>query len=219
MNLVVSGLCKKFGDRQVLSGVDLQAGPGSAIAIVGPSGSGKSTLLNIVGSLISPDSGEVSLGEIRVDGLRGKQLEEYRSKVVGFVFQEHLLLPHLTALENVLLPSLGSGAKAPVEPAKRLLARTGLGDRMSDFPATLSLGQRQRVALARALVYEPNLVLADEPTGSLDSVLAREQVELLLYEAHDNGRIVLMVTHNRDLAELFDRIYRLEFGSLVAEAK
>jgi lipoprotein-releasing system ATP-binding protein len=157
------------------------------------------------------------LGEVQVHLLKGHALEAYRSRSIGFVFQEHLLLPHLTALENVLLPCLGKRDTAPVNRASDLLGRMGLADHVFDLPKTLSGGERQRVALARALIHDPQLILADEPTGSLDQSRAEEQVELLLSEARENGRIVVMVTHNLLLAHRFDRTLSLEQGRLVQE--
>ncbi len=218
MNLAAENLCKTFADRVVLDRLSMSVEQGEAVAIVGPSGSGKSTLLNILGSLLTPDSGTVTLAGIRVDQLRGRELEAFRSNSVGLVFQEHLLLPHLTALENVLLPSLARREAAPVARARALLDRLGLGERSSDFPATLSGGERQRVALARALIHEPALVLADEPTGSLDQERAADLVGLLGAEAHEHARVVVMVTHNLDLANRLDRTLTLAGGRLVPEA-
>ncbi len=218
MNLAAENLCKTFADRVVLDRLSMSVEQGEAVAIVGPSGSGKSTLLNILGSLLTPDSGTVTLAGIRVDQLRGRELEAFRSNSVGLVFQEHLLLPHLTALENVLLPSLARREAAPVARARALLDRLGLDARSSDFPATLSGGERQRVALARALIHEPSLVLADEPTGSLDHERAADLVGLLSAEAHAHNRIVVMVTHNLDLANRLDRTLTLAGGRLVPEA-
>lgn len=218
MNLRALDLCKSFGDRKVLAGVDLTMQPGDAVSIVGPSGSGKSTLLNILGSLESPDSGHIALGTVLVTGLKNRELELFRSKSVGFVFQEHLLLPHLTALDNVLLPTLGRRTKTPVELGRNLLSSMGLSELERDFPATLSGGERQRVALARALIHQPPLLLADEPTGSLDHSRAEEIVDLLLSEAQNRGRMVVMVTHNLALAHRFKRTYVLESGRLTLEA-
>jgi ABC-type lipoprotein export system ATPase subunit len=217
-SLCVERLCKSFGDRVVLDGLDLTIERGESVAIVGPSGSGKSTLLNLLGSLERPDSGRILLGEIDLNGLGRRELEQFRSLSVGFVFQEHLLLPHLTALDNVLLPCLGRREPVPVEMARKLLDRMGLASRELDFPSTLSGGERQRVAFARALIHEPLLVLADEPTGSLDHVRGEELVELLRSEAEDRDRIVIMATHNLDLAYRFDRTLSLNAGKLVPEA-
>ncbi|MDR3689714.1 MAG: ABC transporter ATP-binding protein [Fimbriimonas sp.] len=216
-SLRVESLCKAFGDRTVLQDLDLTVHRGEAVAIVGPSGSGKSTLLNILGSLERLDSGQVFLGEIAVGELRSRELEGYRSQSVGFIFQEHLLLPHLTALENVLTPSIGRRERFPIKFAKELLDRLGMSSRASDFPATLSGGERQRVAFARALIHEPLLLLADEPTGSLDPSRGEDLVDLLLAEAHERERIVVMVTHNLGLAHKLDRTYRLEHGRLEPE--
>jgi ABC-type lipoprotein export system ATPase subunit len=216
MKLEVVKLRKSFGDRVVLSDISFSMHAGSSMAIVGPSGSGKSTLLNILGSLVTPDSGTVRLGDVSVDKLTGHALEAYRSRMVGFVFQDHLLLPHLNALENVLLPFLGT--RTPIERGKKLLGEMGLGDRMFDFPATLSGGERQRVALARALIHEPEMLLADEPTGNLDHDRASEQVDLLLREAEESDRIVVMVTHNLELARRFHRVLKLDDGFLIPGA-
>ncbi len=217
MNLRIEQLSKSFGNRVVLDGLNLTVERGEAIAIVGPSGSGKSTLLNILGSLEKPDSGKVVLGEVVVNELTKHLLEAFRSRSVGFVFQEHLLLPYLSALDNVLLPCLGHPETTPIESARSLLDRVGLTERANDFPSTLSGGERQRVALARALIHEPLMILADEPTGSLDHERAVELVDLLLSEAKMQNRIVIMVTHNLDLAHRLDRTLILTNGQLTLE--
>jgi lipoprotein-releasing system ATP-binding protein len=216
LSLVASKVSKAFGNRQVLDSLDLEVQSGEAVAIVGPSGSGKSTLLNVLGSLERPDSGEVTLDGIRVDQLKAKELEHFRSTSVGFVFQEHLLLPHLNALENVMLPCLGRRGP-PIERGRDLLGRMGLSGRELDHPATLSGGERQRVALARALIREPLLILADEPTGSLDHARASEQVDLLLAQTKAEQRMVVMATHNLELAGRFDRTLTLCNGKLIPE--
>ena len=206
------------GPLTVLREVSLTVPPGRTVAIVGPSGSGKSTLLHLIGSLDQPTSGSVRLGETEVGELRGRELAQYRSRRVGFVFQDHHLLPQLTALENVLLPTLAGGDRrqAPTR-ARELLERVRLAERMTAFPARLSGGERQRVAVARALINGAGLLLGDEPTGNLDAETGGEVLDLLL-ELAGQGITVLMVTHNLDHAARFSRAYVLREGHLsVAE--
>lgn len=213
-DLVAESVSRKFGERMVLQDVSFRIRPGEAVALVGPSGSGKSTLLNILGSLDTPDAGRVLLGDVVVGSLKGKERERYRNRRVGFLFQEHHLLPQLAALENVLVPTLGSrDAEAP-QRAKDLLRQLGLGGREFQFPDTLSGGERQRVALARALIQDPPLLLCDEPTGSLDQTSGSELIDLLLNLAHSAGRIVFAVTHNLEQADRFDRVLTLCDGRL-----
>jgi ABC-type lipoprotein export system ATPase subunit len=194
---------------------------GETVAITGPSGSGKSTLLNLIGALDAPTSGEVRLGETVVTALTGHDLARFRASRVGFVFQEHHLLPQLTATENVLLPTLAlAGAGDREAWAATLLERLGLAERADAFPAQLSGGERQRVALARALVNGAKLLLCDEPTGNLDAEVGALVVGLLLELARDQGATVLMVTHNAAHAERFGRSLRLAEGRLwPAEAR
>jgi putative ABC transport system ATP-binding protein len=194
-------LRKSFGEITPLDGLTFHLDPGDFVAVTGPSGSGKSTLLNLVGALDRPDA-----GEIVVDGEDVTRLADparYRSEVVGFVFQFHHLLPTLNALENVQLPILGRRDR--VERARELLAQVGLADRERSRPATLSGGERQRVALARALANEPRLLLADEPTGALDSDTGAQIVELL----HGVGATILLVTNDDAVAGQADRIISL----------
>ena len=218
--LKVSGVSKSFasGDgpaRHVLKDVSLECSAGTAVAVIGPSGSGKSTLLNIIGSLDSPDSGSVRLGDISVCELTGDGLTSYRAGEVGFVFQDHHLLPQLTARENVLLPSVAMhSAASAAERASGLMESVGLTHRDDAFPAQLSGGERQRVATARALINSPGLLLCDEPTGNLDSEAGSKVVELLLELARNDNTIVLMVTHNADHALRFDTVLELRSGAL-----
>lgn len=200
----------------VLQGVSLHAQPGEAVAIVGPSGSGKSTLLNLIGSLDRPTTGTVRLGATQVDTLEGDTLAEYRARRVGFIFQDHHLLPQLTAGENVLLPSLAvsGGQKVAATRARELLDQVGLLDWADSFPAKLSGGQRQRVAVARALINNPVLLLGDEPTGNLDRETGWQVAKLLLDVARQRGAIVLVVTHNLELCPLFDRVLELREGKI-----
>lgn len=212
--LSVKGVSKSFGDRAVLRGVSCQILPGEAVALVGPSGSGKSTLLNIIGSLESPDSGTIQLHGMSVAELDKAAKEAYRNQSVGFLFQEHHLLPQLSAIENVLLPTLGDRSAARTSKAMELLTSLGLRDRAKDFPSTLSGGERQRVALARALIMDPILLLCDEPTGSLDQPSGDQLISMLLDIAHEQRKILLVVTHNPAQAARFDRTLTLLDGHL-----
>ncbi len=218
--LVLEELIKRFpGDDgtelTVLSGVSCTIEPAETVAIVGPSGSGKSTLLNIIGALDKPTSGEVRLGDTDVTGLQGKALASFRASRVGFVFQDHHLLPQLTALENVLLPNLARAGDGEAEQrAEMLLERIGLANRQNAFPAQLSGGERQRVALARALINGAKLLLCDEPTGNLDRQTGARVVSLLLQLASQHGVTVLTVTHNVEQAARFSRCLQLRDGKL-----
>ncbi|MCL2648399.1 MAG: ABC transporter ATP-binding protein [Phycisphaerales bacterium] len=201
----------------VLQQASLEASAGETIAIVGPSGSGKSTLLNIIGSLDSATSGSVRLDTIDITSLSPNDAATYRSKNVGFVFQDHHLLPQLTGLENVLLPSLAIQSrdrKVAYQRASDLLERVGVSSRARAFPAELSGGERQRLAIARALINSPQLLLCDEPTGNLDHDNALKVVDLFVELARRQGIIVIMVTHNLELAARFDKCLRLHEGRL-----
>ena len=216
--LTVDRLTKEYegpgGTSVVLSGASLTAEPGETVAILGPSGSGKSTLLNIIGSLDRPTSGSVRLGETDVTSLTGPSLAAFRATEVGFIFQDHHLLPQLSALENVLLPTLAAGTgDGAQERASELLERMGVGERARAFPGRLSGGERQRVAAARALINQPALLLCDEPTGNLDRESGDRLIELLQGLAAD-GVIVLMVTHNVRQAALLGRGLLLRDGKL-----
>jgi len=195
----------------VLEDISLSVNPGETVAVVGPSGSGKSTLLNIIGSLDKPTAGEVWLGEIRVDALSGDALAEFRARRVGFVFQEHHLLPQLTAMENVLTPTLALREKDPdaEDRATELLDRLGVLDRSDAFPAQMSGGERQRIAIARAMINQPTLLLCDEPTGNLDRDTGLKTARLFLELAKERKVAVIMVTHNLELARLFQRCFEL----------
>ncbi len=218
--LVLQEITKRFPiaggpDLTVLDGVSCQISVGETVAVVGPSGSGKSTLLNITGALDKPTSGRVRLGDTEVTALHGKALASFRASQVGFVFQDHHLLPQLTAVENVLLPTLANaGGKEADARATRLIERVGLADRQDAFPAQLSGGERQRVAVARALINDAHLLLCDEPTGNLDRHTGQTVVSLLLELAEQQGVTVLMVTHNLEQASRFGRCLQLRDGSL-----
>ncbi len=210
----------------VLSNVCLEIGRGESLAIVGPSGSGKSTLLQIMGTLDRPSSGEVILNGQVLNGLDDRQLAAVRNRDIGFVFQAHYLLPQCTVLENVLVPTLafpgskGQGSSATLRNsanarARRLLARVGLSERLAHMPGQLSGGERQRVAIVRALINQPQILLADEPTGSLDQASAQNLAQLLLELNREEGVTLILVTHAVDLARLMGRVLSLRDGSLV----
>jgi lipoprotein-releasing system ATP-binding protein len=219
-DLTVSGLTKRFtgaaGELDVLSGVDLQLKRGDAVAITGPSGSGKSTLLYIIGTLDEPTGGTVSVLGENPFNMDGSQLAAYRNKNIGFIFQDHHLLPQCSVLENVLIPALaGSGAGAAEEKrAKELLDRVGLAERMAHRPAQISGGERQRVAVCRALLNQPALLLADEPTGNLDQATAESIGSLLLELAREQNTMLICVTHSQLLADRFPKRYELIDGKL-----
>ena len=203
----------------VLNDISLDLTRGESLAIVGPSGSGKSTLLQIIGTLDQPTSGSVSLNGQDLSVLDDQQLADVRNRQIGFVFQSHYLLPQCTVLENVLVPTLAtdeaSVRNGASERAERLLKRVGLGERMSHRPGELSGGERQRVAVVRALINQPPLLLADEPTGSLDQTSARELGQLLLELNHEEGVSLIAVTHARELAQRMTRVLELKEGCLV----
>ena len=202
---------------RILDGVSLELDRGQNVAIVGESGSGKSTFLHIIGSLDAATSGSVKLLGAEVSELSEDQLAKHRNENVGFVFQQHHLLPQLSALDNVLIPTLATGKPdaATVERAKALLNSVGLADRMTHKPGLLSGGEQQRVAVARALICDPVLLLADEPTGSLDSSNAEALGELLLKVQEESNAIMICVTHSAKLANKFAKTVRLESGKFV----
>ncbi|KKL50386.1 hypothetical protein LCGC14_2306010 [marine sediment metagenome] len=202
---------------EVLKGVDLQVSAGEAMAVVGPSGCGKSTLLNIMGGLDHPSSGTVRLAGRDLSGLSQRALAAVRNREIGFIFQLHHLLPQCTALENVLVPTLvadESVRDGASQRARRLLERVGLGERLNYRPGQLSGGERQRVAVVRALINGPRLLLADEPTGSLDRHMAAELAELLAAVNREEQTTLVLVTHSRALAGQMDRVVELRGGVL-----
>ena len=219
--LTVNKLCKEFPTPteplRVLSEVDLAMNVGENLAIIGPSGCGKSTLLHIIGTLDSPTSGSVHLDEADPFSFPPKKLAAFRNQKIGFVFQEHYLLPQLSAIENVLVPCLAHGrtTSEQVERATQLLTNAGLGDRVNHRPSEMSGGERQRVAVARALVLNPVLVLADEPTGNLDQNTAEQIGGLLIEMQKSESAMLICVTHSNELANRFDQINRLDHGRLV----
>lgn len=204
----------------VLTDVTLQINRSESVAIVGPSGCGKSTLLNIMGTLDQPTTGEVWCDGRRIDTLDSRSSAAFRRDRLGFIFQMHHLMPQCTAIENVLIPTLARGASprggAKYKQAEDLLKSVGLGDRLHHMPGQLSGGECQRVAVVRALINEPALILADEPTGSLDADAAGDVWSMLSALSRDRGVAVVAVTHARTLAERMDRVLELRGGSLVA---
>jgi len=221
--LSITQIRKVYGtgeaEVEILRNVSFGAESGETIAILGPSGSGKSTLLNIIGSLDTPTAGRVHLGDIDVTRLSTKQLAQFRARAVGFVFQEHHLLPQLTAVENVILPTLAlSNPEDATDRALSLLAKMGLASRANAFPAKLSGGERQRVAIARAMINSPQLLLCDEPSGNLDRETADSIISLFCkLAADDAGVIVVMVTHNHEHADQFCRRLVLKNGELIEQ--
>jgi lipoprotein-releasing system ATP-binding protein len=208
--LVVSNLCKSYptpsAPLEVLKNLSFSLSTGQSLAVVGPSGSGKSTLLNILGTLDAPTSGAVTLDNINPFTLPQNALANFRAIRIGFVFQDHHLLPQCTAIENVLVAKLAAGkvSSSDQQRAKDLLDHVGLSDRADHFPAELSGGQRQRVAIARALMNQPALLLADEPTGNLDPATAQSILQLLLESARSHNAILIAATHSAAFASQMD---------------
>jgi lipoprotein-releasing system ATP-binding protein len=198
---------KKYGDREVLKGVDLQVAKGEIVSIVGASGAGKTTLLQILGTLEKADSGSLSINGEEVTKLGSKALSAFRNRHIGFVFQFHHLLPEFTALENAMMPGLIAGkSMADCEPrARQLLERLNISARATHKPGQMSGGEQQRVAVARALFNSPSVVLADEPSGNLDSAHAKELHQLFFDLRTELGQTFVIVTHNEELAEMADR--------------
>ena len=218
-DLVVSNVAKSYPTRDeplvVLRDISVELSIGENVAILGPSGSGKSTLLHIIGTLDTPTSGEVTLRDQDPFQLNEPQLAKFRNENIGFIFQDHHLLPQLSVLENVLIPTIASGASSDATArAKDLIDRVGLSPRMDHRPAELSGGERQRVAVARALVQNPLVLLADEPTGSLDRTNANAIARLLLDLQQQEKTLLIVVTHNIDLANLMSRRLELDDGRL-----
>ena len=207
---------KSFGDVQVLKGIDLAIPSGGITAVVGASGAGKTTLLQILGTLLAPDAGSLTLRGTDVTRMKGKALAAFRNQHIGFIFQFHRLLPEFNALENVMMPAWVAGRddRKARDRAERLLRDLGLGDRLTHAPAALSGGEQQRVAAARALMNEPAVILADEPTGNLDSGNANSLFTLFQELRDREGATFVVVTHNLDLASSADQTLHIRDGRI-----
>ncbi len=215
----IQGITKSFGSLQVLKGVDLHIGKGEIASIVGPSGAGKTTLLQIIGTLDRLDSGSLTVDGIDVSRLSTNKLSDFRNRHIGFVFQFHQLLPEFTALENIMLPSFiaGKGRSQSKARAIELLQFLGLADRANHKPSELSGGEKQRVAVARALINEPAVILADEPSGSLDTK-NKTELHQLFFDLRDKfGQTFVIVTHDELLASITDRTIHMKDGLLMPE--
>ena len=212
----LEGITKSFGSLQVLKGIDLEINKGEIISIVGPSGAGKTTLLQIMGTLDEPDAGVVQIDGTVVSRMKEKELSAFRNKNIGFVFQFHQLLPEFTALENVMIPALiaGVSSKEAHERAMKILDFMGLVDRASHKPNELSGGEKQRVAVAGALINDPAVILADEPSGSLDTH-NKEDLHQLFFDLRDRlGQTFVIVTHDEGLAKITDRTVHIVDGMI-----
>ena len=217
MVISAKGIEKSFGTLKVLKGLDFSVDSGEVVSITGASGAGKSTLLQILGTLSTPDAGILEIEGAQVFRLGSKELSAFRNRRIGFVFQFHHLLPEFTALENVMIPALigGASSKSARETAAALLERVGLAERMTHKPSELSGGEAQRVAIARALVNKPAILLADEPTGNLDSA-TKAEIHRLFFELRDSlGQSIVIVTHDGGLAGMCDRSLQMRDGQFV----
>ena len=215
--LTAKGIFKRYDHLTVLKGVDIDINKGEIVSIVGSSGAGKSTLLHILGTLDKADEGQIILNGQHLESLKGSKLSAFRNKHIGFVFQFHHLLPEFTALENVCIPGwiAGTKKKEVVIKATELLKTLGLENRLENKPQQLSGGEQQRVAVARALINNPSIIMADEPTGNLDSANARELHQLFIDLRNKFNQTFLIVTHNEELAKMSDRILMMKDGKMI----
>ena len=217
----IKGIAKSFGSLQVLKGIDLHINKGEIVSIVGPSGAGKTTLLQIIGTLDKPNKGSITINGVDINTLSTKKLSDFRNKHIGFVFQFHQLLPEFTAIENIMIPAYIAGIsnKEAMARANELLDFMGLKDRANHKPAELSGGEKQRVAVARALINNPAVILADEPSGSLDTK-NKTELHQLFFDLRDKfGQTFVIVTHDEGLAKITDRTIHMKDGLLANPEK